>query len=115
MESIFRPVPINPVNVEPSIIIENWPCFSFLSDVNFTANCPLVPCTLSSVNVKSTGELKLFCDHPNLTWDDVNNIPSRPLTNNTKCPQYAVTRNFANTIQADIDCRYCLFPYCFND
>ena len=67
MEGIFGPPPINPVNVEPSTINENWPRFNIISDVNFTVNSALVPCILSSVNVKHTGVLKLFCDHPNLT------------------------------------------------
>ena len=52
MESIFGPVPINPDNVEPSILNENWPRFNNNSDVNFTVNSPLVPCILSSVIVK---------------------------------------------------------------
>ena len=71
MESIFGPPLINPVNVEPAIVNENWPRFTIISDVNFTVNSPLVPCVLSSLNVKPTGVLKLFCDHPNLTWDFV--------------------------------------------
>ena len=114
-ESIFGPAPINPVNVEPSIIDENWTDFNVISDVNFTANSPLVPCILSSVNVKPTGVLKLFCDHPNLTWQLVNNIPSRPLSNITKGPQYAVTRNFTNFIQVDMDCSHCLSSNWFVD
>ena len=109
MESIFVPVPINPGNVEPSIINENWQRFNIISDVNFSVNSPLVPCILSSVNVKPTGVLKLFCDHPKKTWDYVNNMPSRPLTNIT------VTGNFANSIQADMDFNQCLSPYCFVD
>ena len=115
MKGIFGPVPINPVNIEPSINNEKWPRFNIISDVNFTVNSPLVPCILSSVIVKPTGVLKLFCDHANLTWEHVNNIPSRPLTNITKGPRYTVTRNFANSIQADMDFRHCLSPYCFID
>ena len=99
-ENIFGPVPNNPVNIEPSIINENWPHFHIISEVNFTVNSPLVPCILSSINIKPTGVLKLFCDHPNLTWEHVINIPSRPLSNITKGPQYAVTRNFTISIQA---------------
>ena len=75
MESIFGLVPNNPVNIEDSIIIENWPRFNIISDGNFTVNSPLVPCILSSVNVKTMGVLKLFCDHPNLPWEHVNNNP----------------------------------------
>ena len=45
MEGIFGPPPINPVNVEPSIIIENWSRFNILPDVIFTVNSPLVPYT----------------------------------------------------------------------
>ena len=111
MEGIFGPPPINPVNVEPSNIIENRPRFNVLSDVNFTVNSPLAPCILSSVDVKPTGILKMFCDRPNLTWDHVNNIPSRTLTNVTKGPQYAVTL----TLQADLNFSHCLSPYCFFD
>ena len=40
MESIFGSVPINPVNIEPSIIRENWPRFKVISDVNFTVKSP---------------------------------------------------------------------------
>ena len=107
--------PINPVNVEPSIINENWPRFNIISDVNFTENSPIVPCILSGVKVKPTGVLKLFCDHPNLTWNYVNNILSRPLTGITKGPQYAVTPNLVNSIQADMNFSHCLSPYCFLD
>ena len=51
----------------------------------------------------------------NLTWDHLNIIPSRPLTNNTKGLQYAVTRNFVNSIQADMNFSHCLSPYFFLD
>ena len=40
MEGILGPVPINPVNVEPSIFHENWPRFDIVSDVDFTLNSP---------------------------------------------------------------------------
>ena len=40
MEGIFRPAPINPVNVDPSDFIENWPHFIITSDVNFSVNSP---------------------------------------------------------------------------
>ena len=86
MESIFGPPPFNPVNIEPSVFNENWRRFNNNSDVNFTVISPLVPCILSGVNVKPTGVLKLFCDHPNLTWVHVNIIPSRPFTGITKEP-----------------------------
>ena len=69
MESIFGPRPINPVNMEASVINENWPRFNIISNVNFTVNSPLVPCIFSGVNVKPKDVLKLFCDHPNLTWN----------------------------------------------
>ena len=115
MESFFGPMPINPVNIEDSLINGNWPRFDIISHVNFSVNSPLVPCILSSVDVKPTGVLKLFCDHPNLTWAHVNNIPSRPLTSITKGPQYAVTRQFVNSIQADMNFNHCLSPYCFLD
>ena len=48
-------------------------------------------------------------------WEQLNNIFSRPLNNITKCPQWAVTGNFAKSIQADMDLRHCLSPYCFID
>ena len=113
MESLFGPPPINPVNIEDSLINENWPRFKNISDVNFAVNSPLVPCILSGVNVRPTGVLKVFCDHPNLTWNHLTNIPSRPLTGITKGPEYAVTRSFVNTIQADMNFSHCLSPYCF--
>ena len=110
MESIFGPVSISSINIEPSIINENWTRFNITSDGNFTVNSPLVPCILSSVNVKHTGAFKLFCDCPILTLEHVNFIPPHPLTNVTKGPQYAVTRNFANSIPADMDFHHCSFP-----
>ena len=115
MESIFGPPPINPVNIEDSLINENWPGFDIISIVNFTVNSPLVPCILSGVDVKPTGVIKVFCDLPNLTWNHINNIPSCPLTGITKGPQYAVTRSFINSIQADMNFSHCLSPYCFLD
>ena len=78
-------------------------------------NSALVPCILSSVNVKSTRVLYLSCDHPDLTWEHVNNIPSCPQTSITKGPQYAVTRNFTGSIQACMDFRHCISPYYFID
>ena len=51
MESIFGPVPIHSVIIEPSTINENWPRFNFVPDVNFDVNFPLAPCILSSVYV----------------------------------------------------------------
>ena len=38
MESIFGPMPINPVSIEDSLINANWPRVDIISDVNFTAN-----------------------------------------------------------------------------
>ena len=115
MEGIFGPPPINPVNIQDSLINENWPRFIVISDVNLTVNSPLVPCILSGVNVKPTGLLKVFCDHPSLTWNHVNNIPSRPLTGITTGPEYAVTRSFINSVQADMNFSHCLSPVCFRD
>ena len=115
MESIFGPALINPVNIEDSLSNENWPRFDVISDVNFTVNSPLVPCILSGVNVKPTGLIKLFFDNPILTWNHVNNIPSRSLTVITKDPQYSVTRSFINSIQADMNFNHCFSIYCFRD
>ena len=70
---------------------------------------------MPSVNVKPTCVLKLFCDHPNSTWEHVINITSRPLSNITKGPQYAVTRNFTKSIRADMHFSHCLSPYSFID
>ena len=95
--------------------MKTGPILMFFSYVDFTVNSPLCPCILSTVNVKATGVLELLCDHPNLTWEHVNNIPSRPLTNSTEGPQYAVTRNFANSIQADMDFSFSLSPCCSVD
>ena len=115
MESLFGPPTVNPVNIGDSLINENWPRFNIISDGIFTVNSPLVSCILSGVNVKPTGVLKVFYDHPNLTWNHVNNIPSRPLTGIFNGPQYAVTRSFINSIQADMNFNHCLSPYCFLD
>ena len=41
MENLFGPMPINPVNIEDSLINEHWPRFDVISDVNFTVNTPL--------------------------------------------------------------------------
>ena len=57
----------------------------------------------------------MFSDHPNLTWNHLTNIPSRPLTGITKGPEYAVTRSFVNSIQVDMNFSHCLSPYCFRD
>ena len=78
MESIFSPVPINPVNMEPSNIIEKWPRFKIIFYINFEINFQLVPCILFSVNVKPTNVLKLLCYHLNLTREHVTNIPPVP-------------------------------------
>ena len=108
LESIFGPLPLNPVNIAHSILIEIWSRFIVLSDFNFTVDSPLVTCILSIVNVKPPGVWKLFCDHPNLIWDHVDNILARPLTSITKGPDYAVTCNFTNSVDADMDFRHCL-------
>ena len=76
-------------------------------------NCPNSP--LQGRERGPTGFLKAIFDHPILTWDLVKNIPSRPLTNISKGPQYAVTRIFVNSIQADMNLSHCLSPYCFID
>ena len=73
-----------------------------------------MPCISSIVNVKPTGVLKLFCEHPNLTWKHVTKILSRPLTSITKGHEYAITCNFPNSIQAGMGCRHCLASS-FND
>ena len=75
MECVFVPVPVNPFNIKPSIIEENWPRFNMICYVNFTVSSPLIPCILSSANVNRTGVIKLFCNHPNSAWEHVNNIP----------------------------------------
>ena len=115
MESIFGPVPINPVNIEQSLINKTWPCFSKFFNVNSSINSAFVPCILSNVNVQPTSLLKQFCDNPDLTWEQINQIPSRLLASITKGPECAVTRNFTNSVQADIGFRYCLSPYCSSD
>ena len=88
--------------------MKNWPRFNIISDGIFTVNSLLVPCILTSVNVNPTGVLKMFFHHPNLTWDHVNNIFSRPLINVTKDPQNAVSSNFANSIRTNMDFHYCI-------
>ena len=115
MERIFVPVPNNSFNNEPSIINRNWPRFKVISNDNITVNSLLVPCILSSVKVEPTGVFRFFCDNRFLTWERVNNIPFRPLTKLTNSPEYAVTRNFRNSIKTDMNFRHCLSPYCFGD
>ena len=110
MEIIFGPVLINPVNIEPSIIIENCPHFKIIADFSFTLDSPLVPCIFSNVTVKPTGVLKLFCDHHNLIREYVNNILLRPLTRINRGPEYAVNCNFPISVQADTFVHPILFP-----
>ena len=50
MENIFRPVPINLINIAPSISNEKWPCFNITTDVHFIKMSSPVPCILSSVD-----------------------------------------------------------------
>ena len=115
MDTVFGTVPVNPVLVTSSIINENWSRFPIISDVNYNDNPPSKPSILSNVDVNPTSVLKRFCEHPRLTWNHLNNIPSRPLTNITYGPNFAVTRDFPNSIQADMDFQHCLSPKCFND
>ena len=115
MESFFGPVPFNFVNIEDSLIKENWHRFSKISNVNLSVISPLVPYIFSNVNVKPTGVLKLFWYHPKLIREHVNTISSRPLASITKGPENDVTRNFKNSVQEDMDFRYCFSPYCFSD
>ena len=70
---------------------------------------------MSNVDAKPTSLIQLFCDHKNLSWDHVNNIPSRSLTSITKGPQYAVRRQFVNSIQAEKNFNHGISPYCFID
>ena len=59
MESIYVPVPNDPVNIELSIVIGILTHFNFISDVKSILNSPLIQCILSNVNVKPTNLLKL--------------------------------------------------------
>ena len=59
--------------------------------------------------------IELFCDESDLTWEHVNNTASRALTSITNGPENAVTRNIANSLQADTAFRDCLCKYCSND
>ena len=43
MEGIFGPPPINSVNIEDSLINENWPRFDSIPDVNFFCKFPPRP------------------------------------------------------------------------
>ena len=115
MEGITGPVSNNPVNIEDSLSNENWPHFSKISNGNFSVTSPFVPCILSNVNVKPMGVLKSFFDHPNLIWEHVKNIFSRPLSSIIKGPEYAVTGNFTSSVQASMDFCHYLSPYCFSD
>ena len=44
IDSIFGLAPSNAVNIEPSIINENWPQFKIISGNFFAVNYLLVPC-----------------------------------------------------------------------
>ena len=112
MESIFGPVPKNPVVIESSIVKENWPRFDVILYVNFTVNFPPVPCILFGVNLKPRDITELFCDHLLSTREHVKNILSRPLTNVFKYPD-AVMRNFTNSIQANMGFPPLLFAVIF--
>ena len=115
MESIFGPVSISLVNIDPSIINANWPRSEINSDVLSTVNSPCPSVFLSSVELKPKSVFKLFCDNPNSTWENVNIISLRPLTSITKSPEQAVTRNFTNSVPTDMDSCHCFFPKRFND
>ena len=65
--------------------------------------------------IKATGVIKLFCDYSNLTWHQLNNIPSCPLTSITKGPHWAIARKFPDSIQADMNFRHCLSQFCFDE
>ena len=67
MEILFGAVTINLVNIEHSLLNENWPRFNNISGFNFTVISPSFPCIFGSVNVKPTDVLNLFWNHPNLT------------------------------------------------
>ena len=72
-------------------------------------------CVLFNVYVKPTGELKLFCDHFKLTWEDVKNITSRPLTSFSKLPDYDIACNFMGSIWTNMGFHHCFSPFCFTD
>ena len=57
----------------------------------------------------------MFCDHPNLTWEYVSIVHSRPVTGITEGPQNAVTANLPKFIQAAMAFHYCLSLYCLID
>ena len=44
METIFGSVFVNPIKIDDSITLENWPRFNIVSHGNFTLNITLVPC-----------------------------------------------------------------------
>ena len=115
LEGIFNPVLFNSFKFKYLINNENLTRFDNISVVIFTADSPLVPCILSSFNVEPTGVEKLFCVDSNLTWEHSINVTSRPVNSNTKGPEDAATRNFPNSIQADMDFSHCLSPSCYID
>ena len=115
MESFFGTVPINHIHIESSITNENWPIFTWIFDVNFTVNCSLARCILSGFIEKPRGVLNLFHNPSNLTSELLNEILSGTRANFTKGREYAVTRNFPDSMQADMVFRHYLSPYCFNN
>ena len=69
----------NPNITEQSNTTKIWPSFYNVSEVTLTENFLFVRFDFSSVNVKTTGVSKLFCEHINLTWEHGCNIPSKPI------------------------------------
>ena len=88
------------------------PVFFNISDINSTVNSHYVPRILSRVKVKHAGVLKLFCDHPKLTWEHVSKIRFRALTSIIKGPEFAFTHNLILFLQADMDFHH-FFPVMF--
>ena len=73
----------------------------------------LPSCILFFVEVKPTGISKPFLDHSSLTCKRCKKVPPFPPADTNESPECAVTCIFPDSIQADMDFRHCLLPYCF--
>ena len=115
MEKFFGTDSVNPVHIETSNVHENWHGSTKISDVKLTSNLPFVRRISFGVILKLRGVIKLFSDYSCFTWERVNCILPRPLTNITKGPEYAGTRNFADSVQTEMNFCHCFSRYCLND
>ena len=115
MNDIYNGFNANNTVSDFTIIHELWLRFSTISPVNFISISPPQPCILSGLSAQPRSVLKKLSDKSDLTWADFENVPDHPLINITKGPDYAVTRDFINCMQGDMDFANCLTSFSFTD